>query len=180
MTGHRIAFGTIAVQPEPASGGGAGGGANTSGGAGECAFLAFIDGQYTGQNLTRMESIPAGERRVDILPLTDDPRNAPRHTVTVTLPPDGIVTVRYPAAVTHPWFVPRLIAFEEYDDQDRGQDQLPEADLDRRGIQSGSRSVALYRRTGGHPRRLFSPTRAVEKQCCAVSRGGLAHRWHSR
>jgi len=121
MTGRRIAFGTIAVQPEPAGGG-----------TGTNAFLAFIDGQYTGQNLTRMESIPAGERRVDILPLTDDPRSARRHTDRVTLPPDGIVTVRYPAAaVTHPWFVPRLIAFEEYDDQDRGQDrdQSPEAAL---------------------------------------------------
>jgi hypothetical protein len=77
MSGRRIAFGTVRLELPDGVG----------------PVFVFVDGEYVGYDVPGIESIPAGERFIEVVPVgVDDPENG-RTGRSVVVNPEGVTVV---------------------------------------------------------------------------------------
>lgn len=139
MSGRRIAFGSLRVELPGYTG----------------AFIALVDGEFVGFNSRSIESLPAGEREVEVLPLTTDGSSGRRVATRVLVEPEQTATVSFELdSPENSWFLPELISFggEESDTQGEGLPSAPQPSWFDAGFEEGvNPDVSLFNLPGFSP-----------------------------
>jgi len=100
LSGRRIVFGSLGFAPTV---------------PGTAGYAVFVDDQFVGLDITRVDGIPGGDRSVRIVDMVAQPGTVlHRETVTVTELATAMVNFLPPAIQRSPW-TPRVIAYRGND-----------------------------------------------------------------
>jgi TolB-like protein len=101
LSGRRIAFGAVQLDLPTSLD----------------AYGVFVDDQFAGFGSSRLERIPAGERRIRIVSFTGDPSGSESQAAVVLIEPDATATVSFDIAPpTVAWLTPEFVRYTGTDD----------------------------------------------------------------